>query len=287
MTRFMLLIICFFSVYAMADNTKQSAADGKTTNPTTAQKHRARQPEPDIQTQDPNADRIGFFSTAEVLPKGNKSFNNYDIGIVQISWGVAKNLELSFTSTIPLYQGALFVSTKYQIASTKRVRFAMKAYGGFFETFAFGEEDFITRFLLSGGGASGILDVCVGHSCNSLISFGARFAAGIRRLKKKPTKTLLGYQADVNGIFKVSKRVKILAGLSFDHIFSREPGTKFSGVGACMLVYGVRIYGSRFAGDIGLVRPLFTLNGSTVYNVEDIMVFMPLGYPFVNFTYKW
>jgi len=276
---------CLFAISAMADGVRQAAPSDQKTPPSTPQKHQVKQLEQDIQTQDPNADRIGFFSTAEVLPKGTMSFNDYDIGLLQISWGVAKDLELSFTTTVPIFQGSLIISAKYQLVSTDRIRFAMQAYTGFFKTFIIGSSD---DLLIAGGGASGILDVCVGHSCNSLISFGARFAGGVLRWDDPLMNTLLGYQVDANGIFRVSKRVKLFLGLSFNHLFASDgSGRNFSGMGVFDLHYGVRIYGSRFAGDIGLIRPVFTLDKSTVYSVESVMRFMPMGYPFLSFTYKW
>lgn len=242
---------------------------------------------PDIQYQDPNADRIGFNSTAEVLPKGAMSFNDYDVGILQFSWGVAKDLELSFTTTVPVFQATFVPSLKWQVVNTDRVRFALQAYAGVYRTFVPYNSNDVT---IAGGGLAGIVDICVGRDCSSIISLGGRFAGGAIIRDDSSKHTLLSYQLNSDGVFRVSKRVKLFLGMSFEEMYSRNESYKhpnFSGIGSFGIQYGVRIYGKRFAADLGMVRPVFYVDNGTVHGVEDVMKYMPIGYPFLSFTYKW
>ncbi len=271
----------------------------------------------DIQDQDANADRIGLDSTAEVLPKGTMSFNDYDIILLQYNWGVTKGLELSFSTMIPVNQLVLVSSIKWQVLRSDKARLAFQLYvGGLLSYNHVWGSRLTTYFLCTyigepgspvfvpdpnggaivGGGISAMADICIGDHCNSFVSLSGQFGSSkvysfcesCDQDECSPTypQYRLYYQVNTDGVFKVSRMVKILAGLSFRGLFANTCKEKdLSHTGLFSLKYGVRIYSGHLAGDLGLIRPIFSVSHGKVQGMA--MKYMPVGYPFLEFTYKW
>ena len=86
------------------------------------------------------------------------------------------------------------------------------------------------------------------------------------------------------GVFAVAKHVKLLLDLRYNLFRKRSWQNSTSMFG---ITYAIRIHSGPFGGDIGFIRPFLAMNGTTAYTVEDVMRYMPMGYPFLSFTYQW
>ncbi len=81
-------------------------------------------------------------------------------------------------------------------------------------------------------------------------------------------------------VYKVGRRIKLLAeldsgGIAGDDYSEAADGGLFS--------YGVRFFTGEIAGDVGLIK-LFCTNENIAEDCDGPLV---LGYPWLNFSYRW
>lgn len=233
---------------------------------------------------DPAYDRIGFNSSAETLRKGDWSFNLYNLGLIQFSYGVREDISLSVMTTVPVFQASIAPSAKFQLVTTPRYRLALNAVFGFMQFF-FPSDQFSASSL---GGALGIQqDISLTADGHSLFAIGLWAGIGHAWIKDEANFTGYGFRATLDVIGRVHRLIKLYLGVEYAVGFRHNSEGRDDMVGAVSLQYGVRIFGKSFAVDLGLVRVLFDHNRDSVYGVESWMKYMPLGYPAMSFTYRW
>ncbi len=244
----------------------------------------------DIQDTDPNADRIGGSNTAECLPSGKSSISVYNGALIQGTWAIGDRTEVSISGLLPIFQITAIGSIKHQFYKTQKLRMAVQGFIGSMYVFIDKDAD-LTIF---GGGGGTILDVCLKPGCHSMISFGLR--AGVGDIVGKNSTMGIVDNLNTTGLFYVSSKVKLYAGINLYQLVL--PVTKkvdddiesesFGDIGFVYLNYGIRIHGSSFAVDLGLIRPIFVffIHKSEIKGVEDVMKYLPIGYPSVSFTYR-
>ncbi|MFA6035312.1 MAG: hypothetical protein WC889_20615, partial [Myxococcota bacterium] len=76
-------------------------------------------------------DRMLIMPTAQTKPKGAMSITDYELAILQFSYGILDNLQFSLTATVPVYQFGFAPSLKWKFFETSNVRLAAMVYGGF------------------------------------------------------------------------------------------------------------------------------------------------------------
>ena len=246
--------------------------------------------ESDIQYTDPNADRIGGSNTAECLPAGKSSISVYNGALIQGTWAIGDRTEVSISGLLPIFQITAIGSIKHQFYKTQKLRMAVQGFTGGMYVFI----DKNTNLLIFGGGGGTILDVCLNPGCHSMISIGLR--AGVGDIVGKESTLGIVDNFNTTGLFYVSSKVKLYAGINLYQLVL--PVTKkvdddiesesFGDMGFVYLNYGIRIHGSSFAVDLGLIRPIFVFSiyNGMIKGVEDVMKYLPIGYPSVSFTYR-
>ena len=191
---------------------------------------------------DPNIDRGFVLPTAMTQPAGSVTYNNYELLLHGVSYGLTDRLQLSATVLAPIIKGMPFVgvaSLKGQLYRGERLHLALQgSVGGGYNDDG-GDGAFI-------GGLGGLASVCVRQDCSSLLSASATYQlVGTGRDSDNGG---LIYGASL--VHRVGTHVKLLAELASASLFTSGDlkGGLFS--------YGVRFYGNSIASDIGFMKPI-------------------------------
>ena len=211
---------------------------------------------------DPNLDRGFILPTAMTQPAGSITYNNYELLLHGVSYGITDRWQLSATVLAPIVREMPFVgfaSLKGQIYRGERLHLALQgSLGGAAST---GD----SRDGIMMGGLGALASLCVRQDCSSLLSASATYQ-------------FFGGSSDTDGgliygvslVHRVGRHVKLLGELaSASVIDANEFGRD------ALLSYGVRFYGGSLASDIGFMKPLGT----------DIGFLM--GIPFASVSYRW
>ena len=228
-------------------------------------------------------DRIMTVQTAETLKEGKNSISDYELGILQYSYGITDKLQFSLMFTVPVLQTMIVPSLKYRFLDTEILKMSITAFA------AFGVVYTVSDFVAGGGGATVSMDVCLdGGKCASIFTVeGQVFGGGASSYgHNSDSASTLTFNTAAGVQGRVADKVKLLLELSFSG--ARPSGS--SGGGMFTVNYGIRIHGTEFAADIGFMRPVFTVGFSNndVYVFDNaVMKYLPMGFPYLAFTYQW
>jgi hypothetical protein len=228
-----------------------------------------------IETVGPNADanidRGFLLPTAMTQPKGTLTYNNYELLLHGLSYGVTDRVQVTATVLSPIVKDMPFIgwaAVKAQVANVDRFHLAVQGtlgYASVNASFDDGRES--ATFLGTGALAS----LCLRDDCASLFSASATYQAVLPH-DSDGTAHLLLYGGSL--VVRVSDHVKLLAELDSgaggetDHFENAE---------GLVASYGVRFYGANIASDVGFIRPIATRGDD-----EFLM-----GLPFASLSYRW
>jgi hypothetical protein len=218
-------------------------------------------------------DRLILSPTAATLPEGVNSFSDYELILLQYSYGITDHLEISLLFTPPIVQISAYPSLKWQYLDTERVKLALEIHAG--ETF------FYLLYPATGfiAGGSLIADFCFDRRCGSALSLSVQPDYMVP-LSSSNSGTM-GIRATLGARFDISKAIKGILEMTY-------AGLPVLKEGMLLLNYGIRIHGGRFAGDIGFVRPLFVHDSGNAYGIpKEYWSYLPLGIPWLGVTYQW
>lgn len=235
---------------------------------------------------DPGDDRVMTTPSAGTLRKGRMSFSDYELGLAQFSYGITDDLQFSVAMTVPVMQIGVIPTLKWRFLDTGRFRMAAIAGGGL-GVFYTGPD-----VLIAGGGGGFMGDACVGAGCDSFLSFGAQVIGGhIGGTRDEygsgdwVNDKVIGVTSNLGAVVAVHAKVKLLFELKYTMGKMLDEWTDSGSLFA--LNYGIRVHGEQFAADIGFSRPFLALDGSRPEDVEEFMKYLPIGYPWLAFTYQW
>jgi hypothetical protein len=222
---------------------------------------------------DPNIDRGFLLPTAMTQPAGSITYNNYELLLHGVTYGITDRVQASVTVLSPIVSGMPFVgyaAVKGQIVSTDRFHLALQgSFGGGHITIL----DSGSNFYSAGAGV--IASACLRADCSSLLSASATYQVGLDDLSSFSERldTLI-YGASV--VHRVGQHVKLLAEVTSAAGSAGTSGT-FQNADGVLVGYGVRFNSNDIAADVGFARPF----GASV-DSQFIM-----GLPFVNVSYRW
>jgi hypothetical protein len=222
---------------------------------------------------DPNIDRGFLLPTAMTQPAGSFTYNNYELLLHGLTYGLTDRVQLSLTVLSPITRDMPFfgsAAAKGRIYTGERLHLALQGSATYATSFDDGGNDGIGLL-----GAGALTSFCLRADCSSLLSASATyqicFAFGGQA---DGTAHMLVYGASV--VHRVGSHVKLLGELASAAV--RAQSQSFDNAPGLMASYGVRFHGNSIAGDVGFMKPLITDKGG-----EDFL----MGLPFINLSYRW
>jgi hypothetical protein len=212
---------------------------------------------------DPNIDRGFVLPTAMTQPTGSVTYNNYELLLHGVSYGLTDRLQLSATVLAPIIKEIPFVgyaSLKGQLYRGERLHLALQgSVGG-----GYNQDGGDGAFM---AGLGGLASLCVRQDCSSLLSASATYQ--LISTGFDPGNGGLIYGASL--VHRVGTHIKLLAEVASASAFSSGD------LKGALVSYGVRFYGNSIASDIGFIKPIRS-------DGDDPFL---LGLPFASISYRW
>ena len=228
---------------------------------------------PSATSTDPNIDRGFLLPTAMTQPAGSVTYNNYELLLHGITYGVTDRVQVSATVLSPIVREMPFVgfaAVKGQIVSTERFHLALQGSLGWGHDFSSADGDANVYTV----GAGAFASYCLREDCSSLASASATYQLAFNPVATDPAHLVI-YGGSV--VHRVGSHVKLLG-----EVASAAGGVGFAGdsenVDGVLVGYGVRFHTDSIAADVGFMKP-FT-------GGADDGGFL-MGLPFASVSYRW
>ena len=237
---------------------------------------KAQEPKPVDIPFEVGQDRVITTSTSQTLPKGILSFSDYEIALLQLSYGITDDLQFSVLATVPIVQFALMPSIKWRFFHNERIHLALTGYVGGVILYAVdGYGGYLAGLTLS-------MDTCMDKKCSSIFTINSQGGYGWDSQSISGGAGALAFNTGF--IVRLAGSLKLLIELNY----AMSPKIDHSTLQALNLNYGLRIHGKQFAADIAFLRPLFYVDHGNVQPVGyAFFKYVPLGIPYLAFTYQW
>ena len=224
-------------------------------------------------SDDPNIDRGFLLPTAMTQPAGSVTYNNYELLLHGLSYGITDNVQASVTVLSPIVKDMPFVgfaAVKARIVSADRFHLALQGSLGWGHEF---NSSTSTNDILTGG-VGAFASFCLREDCSSLASASATYQAVFPDGTSGRTDMVIYGGSIVHGVgrhFKLLGEVASAAG---------RGGTTgdLQNLDGVLVDYGVRFHTDAIAADVGFMKPI---SGSAT---DGNFI---LGLPFVNVSYRW
>ena len=225
-------------------------------------------------SDDPNIDRGFLLPTAMTQPAGSVTYNNYELLLHGVSYGITDNVQASITVLSPIVQDMPligFAAVKARILSVDRFHLSLQGSLGWAHVFNTSD--------LNGGdvytaGVGAFASYCLREDCSSLASVSATYQAAFPGSFSDRADMVI-YGGSV--VHSVGRHVKLLG-----EVASAAGGSVTTGnldnIGGVLVGYGVRFHTDSIAADVGFMKPV---SGSATDGG------FLMGLPFVNVSYRW
>jgi hypothetical protein len=222
---------------------------------------------------DPNIDRAFLLPTAMTQPAGSITYNNYELLLHGITYGITDRVQASVTVLSPMVEDMPFVgfaAVKGRVVATDRFHLALQGSLGWAHAFDASPGD---NANIITGGAGVLASYCLRDDCSSLASASATYQL-VMPSGSGNTAHMVVYGGSL--VHRVGRHVKLLG-----EVTSAAGGTNTSGdlqnIEGVLVGYGVRFHTDAIAADIGFLKPV-------VADDDDDLL---LGLPFASVSYRW
>ena len=273
-TQLSLLFVAFSSVTAASSVWAAPAAPDGETPSTVVAGPTVREP---AAAADPNIDRAFIQPTAMTQPAGTLTYNNYELLLHGLTYGITDKLQTSVTVLAPIVRDMPLLgvaSAKWQFLSTPRFHLALQGSATFVHVATGNIDDSGTtsnNAYLVGAGA--FASYCLREDCSSLASLNATYQLGFSGNGGGTAQAII-YGASI--VHRVAPHVKLLGEVT-SMAATTVADTGFDNISGALVSYGVRLHTTKIAGDIGFIRPVGS-SGSDPFL---------LGLPFISVSYRW
>ncbi len=213
--------------------------------------------------EDASSDRNIFASTTDTLAPGQWALNNYELVFLGASVGVAKGVQLSATTMLPITADMgnyLNLSAKFRFLETERFALAVMPSMGVVSA------DSDSEAL---GGMEVIADLALDDQGKVFLSGGLLLHYS---LDSDAGGTYIPF-VGING--KVGRNVKLMAELAKPILDSGNNWVDDTDI--FLFNYGIRFFGRRLAVDLSFIKPF----------VEGDTGGLVMGWPYLTFTYRF
>lgn len=225
-------------------------------------------PTPEVSTvdrgvvEDANAGRSWVIPTALSEPAGTWSFSDYELFLISLGYAVTDQFSISATTLMPVVKDMpfwLLVNAKYQVIRQGAVRIAVQGA--------------LTNVHENGNSATaavlgGALTLCIDSDCRSMAN--GYVGAGFAHQDSSAVPLLMGGSL----AFGINRHVKLLLEADTGYIAGGGIDAAANGF---LGWYGVRFTSSIIGVDLGFMKPI-----CADCNIDGL----PMGFPFVSFTYR-
>jgi hypothetical protein len=221
---------------------------------------------------DPNIDRGFLLPTAMTQPAGSVTYNNYELLLHGVTYGVTDRVQASVTVLSPIVRDMPFVgfaAVKGRIVSTDRFHLALQGSLGWGHAFDAGTD---ANIYLAGAGA--FASYCLREDCSSLVSASATYQL-VMPGNGNGTAGAVVYGGSI--VHRVGRHVKLLGEVTSAAGSASGMGD-LDNVDGALVGYGVRFHTDAIAADVGFVKPIAASESN-----DDFL----LGLPFVSVSYRW
>ena len=225
-------------------------------------------------SDDPNIDRGFLLPPAMTQPAGSVTYNNYELLLHGVTYGITDNVQASITVLSPIVQDMPLIgfgAVKARILSVDRFHLAVQGSLGWAHVFNSSD--------INGGdvytaGVGAFASYCLREDCSSLVSASATYQAAFPGSFSDRADMVI-YGGSI--VHSVGRHVKLLG-----EVASAAGGKIGSGdvqnIDGLLVGYGVRFHTDAIAADVGFIKPVS--GGAT--DGDFIM-----GLPFVSVSYRW
>jgi hypothetical protein len=222
---------------------------------------------------DPNIDRGFLAPTAMTQPAGSVTYNNYELLLHGVTYGITDRVQASVTVLSPIVRDMPFVgfaAVKGRIVATDRFHLALQGSAGVGHFF--GDSADGTLYSV---GAGGFASYCLRDDCSSLASASATYqlisASGA---SSGPVHTIV-YGGSI--VHRVARNIKLLGEVT-SAAGRGETDSSLQNLDGVLAGYGVRFHNANLAADVGFLKPIST-------GADDGGFLM--GLPFASVSYRW
>jgi hypothetical protein len=222
---------------------------------------------------DPNIDRGFLLPTAMTQPAGSVTYNNYELLLHGVTYGITDRVQASVTVLSPIVRDMPFVgfaAVKGRVVATPRFNLALQGSLGLGHAFNIDSGDPNLYTASAGAFAS----YCLREDCSSLASASATYTLGMATSADQPAYMVI-YGGSI--VHRVTPHVKLLG-----EVTSAAGGVGLAGdsenIDGVLVGYGVRFHTDNIAADVGFMKP-FT------GGADDGGIL--LGLPFASVSYRW
>jgi hypothetical protein len=220
---------------------------------------------------DPNLDRGFILPTAMTQPAGSWTYNNYELLLHGVTYGITDRLQASVTALSPITSDMplLFIaSLKGRLFSVGRLHLATQGSLSFVSSSG-SQSDSNAAGVSAGAFAS----YCLREDCSSLLTLSTTYELSAASGSSSRAQAFIYAGSVTHG---VTPHLKLLAEVVSGSLWTANGD--FASAPGALMNYGVRFHSQRMAADIGFLRPVST---------EDVTGGLILGLPFINFSYRW
>ncbi len=221
---------------------------------------------------DPNIDRGFLLPSAMTQPAGSITYNNYELLLHGISYGITDRVQASVTVLSPIVRDMPFLgfaAVKGRVVSTPRFNLALQGSLGWGHAFDVNDSDDANLYT---AGAGAFASYCLRQDCSSLLSASATYQLAMNSGLATPIHTVI-YGGSV--VHRVGNHVKLLGEVTSA---AAAAGGESENIDGVLVGYGVRFHTDSIATDVGFIKPV--TGGATD---GDFLV----GLPFVSVSYRW
>jgi hypothetical protein len=230
---------------------------------------------------DPNIDRGFIQPTAMTQPAHSLTYNNYELVLHGLTYGITDHLQTSVTVMAPLVRDMPFLgiaAVKWQFLSTPRFHLALQ--GSATMIHVFGGDNIAPDGSSTGGGASAyaagagaFASYCLRDDCSSLASLNATYQLAFAGRSDETAQAII-YGGSI--VHRVSPHVKLLGEVT-SMAATTVADSNFDNISGALVSYGVRLHTANIASDVGFMKPI-SGDGNDPFL---------LGLPFINVSYRW
>jgi hypothetical protein len=220
---------------------------------------------------DPNIDRGFLLPTAMTQPAGSVTYNNYELLLHGVTYGITDRVQGSVTVLSPIVRDMPFVgfaAIKGRIVSTDRFNLALQGSLGWGHLFDSSDVD----GDLYSGGVGAFASYCLRQDCSSLLSASATYQLTFAGSSDNVAQTVI-YGGSV--VHRVGRHLKLLAEVTSA---VGHAGGETENLDGVLVGYGVRFHSDNIAADVGFLKPV-------TGGVSDGGFLV--GLPFASVSYRW